>query len=131
MVAEQRITLATPLSEIVQMFHDKDVDLIDWDKGNKNELPTIRFHGDQAEGFKVVDIALVLGLWPIELCRVWYYRYELEKEPKWRLSFGYPPADGRYDDDQLALMVASLSYEPLHRTLPLGCKQLVPQAKAI
>ena len=126
MVTEQGVTLAKPLSEVVQMFHDKGVDLIDWDTGTKDELPTIRFHGDDAEGFRVVETAIALGLWPLELCRVWYYRYELEKEPKWRLSFSYPPAEDHYDKAQLELLVDSLSYTPLYRTLPLRSEQLVP-----
>ena len=121
---------ATPqimsLHETVKLFHENGVDLIDWDKGDDHQLPMIRFHGDETEGFKVVEIAQRLGLWPIDLHRVWYYRYGLEQEPKWNLHFCFPPAEGQFDDDQLELMVDSLSYEPLYRTSPLGSKQLVP-----
>ena len=120
MTVSTGLAIGLSLKETAELFYKNGVDLIDWDRGSKDELPKIRFHGDENEGFKVVEIAKEMGLWPIELRRVWYYRYDLEKEPNWHLHFYYPPTEGRLDDDQLELMVSSLSYKPLYRVSPQG-----------
>ena len=119
MVVERSVNLAMPLAETAMLFHENGVDLIDWDQGNKYQFPMIRFHGDKAEGDRVMEVAKKVGLWPVALHQVWYYRYGLEKDPKWHLYFHYPPAEGQFDEAELDLLVASMSYTPLHRTLHL------------
>ena len=126
MVVKRCVSLTMSLEETATLFHEHGVDLIDWAAGDESNLPMIRFHGDETMGFKAVEIAKEIGLWPIDLHRVWYHRYGLENEPKWHLYFSHPPAEGRYEDVQLDLMVASLSYTPLYRTLPLGAEQAGP-----
>ena len=114
------------LEQTAKQFRDSGVDLIDWTEGNQDHLPMIRFRGDQDQGFQVVEVARTIGLWPIDLHRVWYFRYDLEKDPKWELYFTYPPAEGQFDANQLDLMVKSLSYKPLNATRPSDAKQSDP-----
>ena len=70
MITEGFVKASTSLEETAALFHERGVDLIDYDPGNEDTLPMIRFHGDDDFGFKVVKIAKEIGLWPIDLHRV-------------------------------------------------------------
>ena len=119
-MAERRIaTRDTSLADTAMLFDENGISIVDWFEGEEGPVQMIRFRGnDDSDGFKAVEIAREIGLWPIELRRVWYYRYGLEDFPSWELIFNYPPEEGQIDETTLSLMVESLSYTPLYRTSP-------------
>jgi hypothetical protein len=49
--------------------------------------PTVRFHGDSAEGIRAVSVALASGLCPFELRRVWTLINDEITGPCWELTF--------------------------------------------
>ena len=105
------------IEEVAIIFRNSGIDAFDWYEGEEGPVHMIRFHAGEEEGFKAVDVAIGMGLWPIELRRVWYYRYGSENYPEWELIFNYPPAKGEFDEDSLSLIIESLSYTPLYRSI--------------
>jgi hypothetical protein len=126
MTTKRVATKGTSLEETAIMFNDEGVEIVDWHEGDLGPVTMIRFNGDEEAGFKAVEVAKAIGLWPIDLHRVWYHRYGGEKHPHWQLTFNYPPEEGQVDEATLSLMVESLSYTPLYRTSPQGTNSLHP-----
>lgn len=54
--------------------------------GHSYPEPTIRFHGDQAEGFRVLSVAMRAGLFVRALRRVWPVVDEEPTGPWWELT---------------------------------------------
>lgn len=55
--------------------------------GHAYPVPTVRFHGDQAEGHRVLGIALRAGLPVRDLRRVWSVLDREPTGPWWELTF--------------------------------------------
>src|SRR5688500_9397102 len=55
--------------------------------GHAYPEPTVRFYGDQAEGFRALSVAMRAGLGPTELRRVWPILDEEPTGPWWELTF--------------------------------------------
>ena len=55
--------------------------------GQASPEPTIRFHGDAAEGFRVLSVAMRLGLRVLELRRVWPILDGEPASPSWEITF--------------------------------------------
>jgi hypothetical protein len=62
--------------------------------GHSYPEPTVRFHGDQAEGFRVLSIAMRAGLLVRELRRVWPVLDDEPTGPWWELTFS--PTTGEH-----------------------------------
>jgi len=56
--------------------------------------PTVRFHGDQAEGFRALAAAMQAGLKVAELRRVWPVLEDEPTGPWWELTFVATSRDG-------------------------------------
>ena len=65
--------------------------------GHAYPVPTVRFHGDQAEGFRVLSVAMRAGLLVRELRRVWPVLDEEPTGPWWELTFSPTTADALTD----------------------------------
>ena len=52
--------------------------------------PTVRFHGDKAEGFRALAVALRAGLGVMGLRRVWPVLDNEPTGPWWELTFSPP-----------------------------------------
>lgn len=63
--------------------------------GHAYPEPTVRFHGDSAEGYRALAIAIRAGLPVKELRRVWPVNDGEPTGPWWELTFGPPRADER------------------------------------
>lgn len=61
--------------------------------GHAYPEPTVRFHGDQAEGFRALAAAMQAGLLVDELRRVWPINQGEPTGPWWELTFA--PARSR------------------------------------
>ncbi len=61
--------------------------------GHAYPEPTVRFHGDQAEGYRAVAVALRAGLRVKELRRVWPVNDKELTGPWWELTFSPTTAD--------------------------------------
>jgi hypothetical protein len=55
--------------------------------GHAYPEPTVRFHGDQGEGFRAFGEALAAGLRVAELRRVWVVQENEPSGPWWELVF--------------------------------------------
>lgn len=126
MVEKRVATRDTSLKDTAEMFRDLGIDAFDWYEGEEGPVHMVRFHAEENEGFKAVDVAKEIGLWPIELRRVWYYRYGFEDSPDWELIFNYPPQADKFDEETISLMVKSLSYTPLYRTASAAVERSTP-----
>jgi hypothetical protein len=61
--------------------------------GHAYTEPTVRFHGDRAEGFRALAAALRAGLGVVSLRRVWPILDSEPTGPWWELTFA--PSTGR------------------------------------
>jgi len=59
-------------------------------EGHSFSVPTVRFHGDSAEGFRALAMALRSGLGVAELRRVWTVQDMEPIGPIWELTFTAP-----------------------------------------
>jgi hypothetical protein len=55
--------------------------------GHAYPEPTVRFHGNQAEGFRALAVAMEVGLPVKELRRVWPVNDDEPTGPWWELTF--------------------------------------------
>ncbi len=55
--------------------------------GHAYAEPTVRFHGERAEGFRALAAAIQAGLRVAELRRVWSIQEEEPTGPSWELTF--------------------------------------------
>jgi hypothetical protein len=56
--------------------------------------PTVRFHGDEAEGFRAMAVALTRGLPVLELRRAWRIEATGPVGPWWEMTFSAPRTTG-------------------------------------
>jgi len=56
--------------------------------------PTVRFHGDRAEGFRALAAAIQAGLKVVSLRRIWPVQDGEPTGPWWELTFIPPRAGG-------------------------------------
>jgi hypothetical protein len=61
--------------------------------GHAYPEPTVRFHGDQSEGYRALSVALRAGLSVSELRRVWPVIESEPTGPWWELTFRPTMAD--------------------------------------
>lgn len=59
--------------------------------GHAYSEPTVRFHGDLAEGFKALSIALRAGLRVAAVRRTWPVLYGEPTGPWWEITFHHEP----------------------------------------
>lgn len=59
--------------------------------GHAYPEPTVRFHGDYAEGFKAITIAMQNGLKPAALRRTWPILDNEPTGPHWEMTFFQAP----------------------------------------
>jgi hypothetical protein len=67
--------------------------------GHSFHEPTVRFHGDQSEGFKALAIALQNGLSVSELRRFYYVLNGEPHGPYWEMTFYIPPKNNEVDSN--------------------------------
>jgi hypothetical protein len=63
-------------------------------RGHCYPEPTVTFHGDHAEGFKALSIALQHGLKPVKLRRYWHVIDGEPVGPHWEMTFYHPNGGG-------------------------------------
>jgi hypothetical protein len=61
-------------------------------EGHAYPLPTIRFHGPPAEGFRAYAVAITHGLPVRTLARIWRVDYGELTGPWWEMTFHGPAA---------------------------------------
>ncbi len=62
--------------------------------GHAYPVPTVRFHGDTAEGFRALAAAMKAGLPVAELRRVWPILDDEPTGPWWEITFVTVPTTG-------------------------------------
>lgn len=60
--------------------------------------PTIRFHGDEAEGFRAMSVAIRCGLPVFALRRAWRVEQTGPVGPWWEMTFRTTATTGSLDD---------------------------------
>lgn len=63
-------------------------------EGHAYPEPTVRFHGDTAEGFRALSAAMKEGLRVAELRRVWPIQDDEPTGPWWEITFVTAPTTG-------------------------------------
>jgi len=63
-------------------------------RGHCYPEPTVTFHGDHAEGFRALAIALQHGLKPVRLSRYWSIIDGEPVGPHWMMEFNHPGKGG-------------------------------------
>ena len=63
-------------------------------EGHAYPEPTVRFHGDTAEGFRALSAAMKEGLPVAELRRVWPIQDDEPTGPWWEITFVTAPTTG-------------------------------------
>lgn len=74
----------------VQTLLDNHIDTFESCEGGPGHAyfePTVRFHGDQFEGFKAFTIAMQNGLKPTKLSRIWMIIEGELVGPYWEMTF--------------------------------------------
>lgn len=61
-------------------------------EGHAYTEPTVRFHGEQSEGFHALSIALQAGLKVTSLRRIWTVLDQEPHGPWWEMTFAQEPA---------------------------------------
>jgi hypothetical protein len=67
-------------------------------EGHAYAEPTVRFHGERAEGFRALAAAMQAGLAVAELRRVWSMQEEEPNGPSWELVFTAPRSAREAED---------------------------------
>lgn len=74
----------------VRALREADVETFESCKGGEGHaytVPTVRFHGDNSEGFRALAVAMRAQLRVAELRRVWAMQDEEPTGPWWELTF--------------------------------------------
>ena len=82
----------------VEALKAGDVETFESCEGGANHAyaePTVRFHGDQAEGYRALSVAMRAGLPVRELRRVWPVNDGEPTGPWWELTFSPTRTDER------------------------------------
>jgi hypothetical protein len=78
------------IARYVQVLRAKNVETFESCQGGQGHSypqPTVRFHGEKAEGFRALAVALAAKLPVFELRRVWPIHDEEPTGPWWELVF--------------------------------------------
>lgn len=60
--------------------------------GHSYPVPTVRFHGEQPEGFRALSVAMYHGLNVVDLKRGWSIERGEPTGPWWEMTFFHPKA---------------------------------------
>jgi hypothetical protein len=85
------------ITQAVIALQDGGIETFESCEGGFNHAypePTVRFHGDTAEGYKALAVAMKAGLKVAELRRVWPILNEEPTGPWWELTFTNPHTTG-------------------------------------
>ena len=85
------------ICEAVIALRKGNIETFESCEGGRNHAypePTVRFHGDTAEGFRALAVAMKAGLKIAELRRVWPILNEEPTGPWWELTFTEPHTAG-------------------------------------
>jgi hypothetical protein len=78
------------ITNAVRVLRDADVETFESCEGGEGHsypMPTVRFHGDNSEGFRAMAVAMGAGLPLAELRRVWVMQDDEPTGPWWELTF--------------------------------------------
>lgn len=79
-----------PYVEALRAFGIETFESCQGGQGHAYPEPTIRFHGDRAEGYRALGVAMQRGLPVAELRRVWPINDGEPTGPWWELTFASP-----------------------------------------
>ena len=82
------------IAHVVQALRKAGVETFESCEGGPGHAypePTVRFHGEQPEGYRAVAVALYAGLQVSELRRVWPVNRGELTGPWWELTFAPSP----------------------------------------
>jgi hypothetical protein len=82
-----------PLVEVLRADQVETFESCEGGSGHAYPEPTVRFHGDHAEGYRALAVAMRAGLPVKELRRVWPVNDGEPTGPWWELTFR-PPRTG-------------------------------------
>jgi hypothetical protein len=74
----------------VRILHDNDVNTFESCEGGKGHAfsePTVRFYGEQSEGYRALSVALANGLKVLYLRRFWNILDGEPVGPDWEMTF--------------------------------------------
>lgn len=87
-------TYSSPLdpriADIVERLRASGIETFESCEGGDGHAypePTVRFHGERAEGFRALAVALTFGMRVLELRRVWPINDGEPTGPRWELTF--------------------------------------------
>jgi hypothetical protein len=86
----QNLGLDSGITEAVRVLRGAGVETFESCEGGEGHTyptPTVRFHGDNPEGFRVLAVAMESELPVTELRRVWVMQDEEPTGPWWELTF--------------------------------------------
>lgn len=89
-VAVEDLGLDHGVADAVRVLREADVETFESCEGGEGHAyptPTVRFHGDNAEGFRGLAVAIDARLPVAELRRVWIMQDEEPSGPWWELTF--------------------------------------------
>jgi hypothetical protein len=78
------------IAHVVLTLRAGDVETFESCEGGEGHAypePTVRFHGEQAEGFRALSVAMQAGLPVTALRRVWVLRDGEPHGPYWEMTF--------------------------------------------
>ena len=78
------------IAKAVHALRDGGVETFESCEGGEGHAypePTVRFHGDQSEGFRALAVALQAGLRVTGLRRIWVVRGGEPHGPYWEMTF--------------------------------------------
>ena len=82
-----------PIVELLRKYGVETFESCEGGEGHSFAEPTVRFYGQQAEGFRVLSVALQHGLPVSELRRYWSIEDKEPTGPSWEIVFhrGWTP----------------------------------------
>jgi len=86
----EELGLDPGISDAVRVLREADVETYESCQGGEGHTypePTVRFHGEQSEGFRALAVAMEAGLPIAELRRVWVMQDGEPVGPDWELVF--------------------------------------------
>ncbi len=89
-ITVEELGLDSGIAHAVRVLRDAGVETFESCEGGADHAyptPTVRFHGDNPEGFRVLAEAMEAELPVAELRRVWVMQDEEPTGPWWELTF--------------------------------------------
>jgi hypothetical protein len=78
------------ITSAVRVLREAGVETFESCEGGEDHAyptPTVRFHGDNSEGFRAIAVVMAAGLPLAELRRVWVMQDDEPTGPWWELTF--------------------------------------------